>query len=144
MSNITRAIESIAHHEGFIPHAYKDHLGYWTIGHGILIDAEKGGGITREESLYLLKNRLADRIFALDVAEPWWRELPDEAQVVLMNMAYQLGANGLLGFKIMWAALEHHDFKLAAKEMLDSKWAHQTPNRARELASIMEGLDSGR
>jgi lysozyme len=54
---MTDIVSILEKEEGFVPHVYKDHLGYWTIGHGILVDERKGGGITIEESRYLLNNR---------------------------------------------------------------------------------------
>jgi lysozyme len=36
--------------------------------------------------------------------------------------------------------LKERDYKKAADEMLDSRWAKQTPNRAKELAEIMRSL----
>ena len=63
----------------------------------------------------------------------------DDARLgVLIEMCYNLGLSGLAGFKKMLAAVEAGDYKKAAKEMLDSKWAFQVKGRAVELAKIME------
>ncbi|HAC30702.1 MAG TPA: lysozyme, partial [Marinobacter hydrocarbonoclasticus] len=58
-------------------------------------------------------------------------------QTVLANMAFNLGFRGLMGFKKMWKAIARKDYTEAARQMLDSRWAHQVGYRAQELAQIM-------
>ena len=57
--------------------------------------------------------------------------------MILVEMSYQLGVNGVLKFKKMWGALKNEDYTEASKQMLDSRWAIQTPNRAKKLAEMM-------
>ena len=52
-------------------------------------------------------------------------------------MIFQMGFTGVSKFKNMIKALQNHDYKQASIEMLDSRWAKQTPNRAKELSSHM-------
>ena len=62
----------------------------------------------------------------------------DEARTaVLVSMAYQMGVAGLAQFKNTLSLIEHKHFDDAAKAMLDSKWAKQTPNRAKRHAEQM-------
>ncbi len=131
--------EMIIRHEGFIPHAYQDSLGYWTIGIGRLIDKRKAGGITKEEAIFLLGNDLDKCRLDLDGKLPWWKNLTPERQMVLMDMTFNLGINGLLGFKNTLKLIEDGKYKEAAKAMLQSHWASQVGNRAIELSSMMEG-----
>ena len=56
-------------------------------------------------------------------------------------MAFQLGLKGVLNFSRMWEALKRHDYVAAADEMLDSRWAEQTPSRAEALAKIVGEQD---
>src|SRR5215217_5247699 len=77
---------------------YNDHLGFATIGVGRLVDSRKGGGITAEESAYLLQNDIKKRELELDKRLPWWRQLSAPRQGVLLNMAFQMGVTGLMGF----------------------------------------------
>jgi lysozyme len=49
-------------------------------------------------------------------------------------MAFQLGINGFLQFRMMRQALSRCDWLAARNEALDSLWARQTPNRARRVA----------
>lgn len=136
----TQAIrEQLKRHEGCVLHAYEDHLGYLTIGYGRLIDERRGGGITEGEAEQLLTNDIARVVADLEYAAPVLHRLPEGVQHALVNMAFQMGINGLMGFRRMWAALEQGDWELAAEEALDSRWAEQTPRRAREVARMISG-----
>jgi len=123
--------------EGEVLHAYQDHLGYLTIGVGRLIDKRKGGGITKKESAYLLQNDINTRIDALQTKIPWIKELSQARQGVLLNMSYQLGVDGLLKFTRTLAYIQTGDYAAAAENMLKSKWATQTPARAKRMAAQM-------
>ena len=123
--------------EGEVLHAYNDHLGYATIGVGRLIDKRKGGGITAEESAYLLKNDIQKRIAILEQKLPWIKTLDDARRGVLLSMAFQMGVDGLLGFKNTLAMIQRGEYAEAAKGMMNSKWAKQTPERAQRHAEQM-------
>ena len=125
--------------EGQRPLAYQDHLGYWTIGVGRLIDSRKpGAGLRPDEIYYLLRNDINDRVAALTKALPWFDRLDESRQGVLINMAFQLGTTGLLGFKSTLALVADGKYAEAAEQMLKSKWATQTPDRAKRLAEQMK------
>ena len=55
-------------------------------------------------------------------------------------MCYQLGVTGVSKFKKTLAYLENFEYRMASKEMLDSRWARQTPNRAKRLSDIIGEL----
>ena len=57
--------------------------------------------------------------------------------MITYHMAYQMGLEGVLNFKKMWAAIEVDDYVTAAAEMINSRWAMQTPARANRLADRM-------
>ena len=123
--------------EGRIRHAYKDHLGFWTIGVGRLIDEQRGGGLSEDEIDYLLTNDIR-RAETIGRSYPWFEGLSWERQAVIVMMIFQLGAGGLNRFKKMREALERKDYEEAARQMLDSDWHNkQTPARAKRLANIM-------
>lgn len=124
--------------EGRKKAAYQDHLGFWTIGVGRLIDAKKNGGLRDDEIDYLLRNDINDRIDALTRALPWFQNLDDARKGVLLNMAFQLGTAGLLAFKNTLEKVRTGDYAEAANMMLLSKWADQTPERAQRLAVQMQ------
>lgn len=123
--------------EGEVLHAYQDHLGFWTIGVGVLIDERKGGGITQEESRYLLRNRM--RRCETQCAEvfEWWQKIDEVRRAAIICMSYQLGVGGVAEFKKMGQALGVLDYNTAAAEALDSTWAKQTPARAQRMARII-------
>jgi lysozyme len=124
--------------EGVRPCVYKDSLGFDTLGVGRLVDSRKpGAGLRSDEITYLLNNDIDDRIAALMKALPWFQNLDDARQGVLLNMAFQLGTEGLLEFKQTLAAVEGGRYDEAAFHMQQSKWAQQTPARAKRLAEQM-------
>jgi lysozyme len=51
-------------------------------------------------------------------------------------MVFQMGVAGVSKFKRFLAAALAEDWQRAHDEMLDSKWAKQTPSRAKELARV--------
>jgi lysozyme len=124
--------------EGVKPCVYQDHLGFWTIGVGRLVDGrKKGAGLRPDEITYLLNNDIDDRINALTKALPWFQDLDDARKGVLLNMAFQLGTEGLLGFERTLALIRDGKYENAAAAMLQSKWAQQTPARAKRMADQM-------
>lgn len=130
-------LKQIKEEEGLVLHAYKDHLGYLTIGYGRLIDKNKGGGITKEEAEYLLKNDIERFINEIKKNISFFNDLNDARQAVIINMAFQMGISGLLGFKNTLKFIENKEFDKAADNMMLSKWATQTNNRAKRLSEQM-------
>lgn len=125
--------------EGWVEHAYQDHLGFWTLGYGFLIDERRGGRIPRVIADAWLRYEIEMRLEALQGALPWLHAQSDDVRRALGNMAYQLGVNGLLNFKRMLHALKAGERQEAAREALDSNWAEQTPARARRIAALISG-----
>ena len=135
---ISELTQQLNRDEGRKKAAYQDHLGFWTIGVGRLIDSRKGGGLCDDEMDYLLRNDINDRIDALTRALPWFQNLDDARKGVLLNMAFQMGTDGLLAFKNTLAEIRAGDYSTASEMMLQSKWAKQTPERAMRLAVQMK------
>ena len=135
----------IVKHEGFESRAYPDPLSGaepYTFGHGLTY-------ITEAESLEIVRNRI-DTLTQEILNRSWgdaiyWglSEFPVTRRAVmsvLIEMAFQMGVAGVSKFEKMLAALIDHNYKLAAEEMLDSKWARQTPTRAQALAKIIREI----
>jgi lysozyme len=129
--------EQLRRDEGEKLSAYQDHLGFWTIGIGRLIDSRRGGGISTDESTMLLRNDIARIRVELLQRLPWFVHLDPVRQGVLMNMAFQMGINGVMAFQQMLGKVQTGDYAVAADKMLQSKWATQTPERAKRLAIQM-------
>lgn len=125
---------------------YKDHLGNLTVGVGHKVLPEDklvlGQKVSDERVEELLKSDINNASILAKNSVDNFEELPELAQEVLTEMVFQMGGAGVKRFKNMRNALEQSppDFKKAAKEMLDSLWAKQTPNRAKELAERMRSL----
>jgi len=134
---MTKGIEQIKRHEGLVLHAYKDSLGFLTIGYGRLIDKAKHGGISEAEAEYLLQNDVSIVLAALHKNIPFFDNLCVQRQAVLVNMAFQMGISGVQKFKKTLSLVEVGDYNGAADNMLKSLWAKQTPNRAAEMAEQM-------
>lgn len=123
--------------EGEVLHAYNDSEGYLTIGIGTLIDKRKGGGLLPEESAFIFQNRMRILKDRIRKALPWFDELDVARQGVLLNMAFQMGVDGLLKFKNTLRHVQARQWTAASVGMLDSLWAKQTPERAERLAEQM-------
>lgn len=130
-------IKQLRRDEGEVLTAYQDHLGFWTLGVGRLIDKRKGGGITADEAAYLLNNDIDKRQAELLRLAPWMEHLDPARFGVMLNMAFQLGAAGLLGFRNTIALIRQGQYAKAGDSMLESLWARQTPERAKRLADQM-------
>ena len=131
-------IEMLEREEGKVPHAYQDHLGYWTIGVGRLIDKRKGGRLTDDEIRYLLNNDIQRFVVEVRAALPWTAKLSVTRQQVLVAMAFQMGVQGLLAFKNTLEMIKTGQYEKAAAGMLNSKWAREdSPERAKRMADLM-------
>ena len=114
---------------------YKDHLGFDTIGIGRLVDSRKpGAGLRDSEIEFMLQNDVEDRVNALHDALPWFQNLDDVRKGALLAMSFQLGVEGLLAFKTSLGLIREGDFDEAARQLLKSKWAEQTPARAKRIS----------
>jgi lysozyme len=133
--------------EGWREFAYDDRdgepvscSGWVTIGHGFLIDARKGVGLPRPVAEFWLRYALNERRDELRKRWPAFDRQPEDVQRALGNMVYQLGPDGVLGFKNMLHALERGDRLEAAAHARDSKWRRsQSPDRAERVCRLMEG-----
>lgn len=119
--------------EGLELKPYKCTAGKLTIGIGRNLDDV---GISQDEAVYLLSNDIKRLERAL-MASATYNSLDESRKAAIMNMAFQLGVNGCLAFKNMWAALASKDWRKAHDEALSSQWAKQTPARANRVALIL-------
>ena len=144
-----RLKEEIISDEGSVLKVYKDHLGYRTVGVGHLIipsDEEWGVGVghpitqTRADELlfYDLANVLKE---CEDHFHNNWRDWPEEVKLIIANMAFNLGITKLKKFQKMLTAINKEDYKTAAKEGLDSRWAKQVYNRSKRLMDRLRDID---
>tara|TARA_Y100001973_G_scaffold80258_1_gene118093 strand:+ start:267 stop:680 length:414 start_codon:yes stop_codon:yes gene_type:complete len=132
--------ESIKKHEGYVGIVYKDSLGIDTIGYGFAIkDLELDEDICE----IILERKLKELETRVNLKFKWFMYMPQEIKDVIMEMCYQLGVGGVSKFKKTIAYLQNKQWEEASVEMLDSLWAKQTPNRAKELSNRVKEVDSG-
>ena len=143
-------------HEGLELRVYKDSLGIDTIGIGRnlegrgiskaeldhmdfpSIDAVYEHGITEADAYYLASNDIAIVEDELARAKPCVYDLDAVRQLIVMDMAFNMGVPRLCKFKKMWSAIHEENFEAAGFEMMDSKWARQVGRRARILSDAMK------
>lgn len=133
--NLDRLRKALVRHEGLRLKPYTCTAGKLTIGCGRNL---QDNGITEAEAMTLLDNDIDAVMRDLNRALPWWQTLDDCRKEVLANMAFNLGLPALLTFKHTLASIQAGRYKEAAERMLQSKWAQQVGDRARELAAQME------
>lgn len=124
--------------EGRVDHAYQDNLGYWTIGVGRLIDKRRGGRLSDAEIDLLLANDIKAKIAGIE-QWPAWQAVKDDPvrTTALISMAFQLGIEGLAGFKNSLRLIAEKQWQAAADNLLQSLWAKQTPNRAKRVTQMI-------
>ena len=130
MPDFKALIERIGVNEGFRRKPYQCSENVWTIGHGLT-------WLTEEESLHILAGRISQLHLKISSQLSWYDDMPPEVQGVIIEMCFQMGFSGFCKFKKAIANMQDKNWKCAADEMLDSKWAKQTSKRANRLADIV-------
>ena len=145
-----RLIAQLQDDEGFRKMPYFCTAGALTIGYGYNLDENelaisagqvklfKQNGISQKTAVNLLIDVLIKREKTLQNRLPWLSKLSPARRDVFMNMAYQLGERGFFNFNRTLAAAQRGDYAACADYMLQSRWALQTPNRAKRLAKQMK------
>ena len=146
--DINKLREQLKIDEGVEYQVYNDHLGYKTLGIGHLVvpgdleyDAPVGTSVSEDRV-----NEIFDKdvITYIDEAKKVFDNLegmPEEAQQVLVNMCFNMGAPRLSKFKNFIKAIHDEDWSTASVEMLDSKWATQVGPRANRLADRIRSIN---
>jgi lysozyme len=114
---------------------YRCSAGHLTIGVGHNLDAKP---ISRVASRQILKDDIEDVVRDLDQSIPWWRTLSETRQLVLADMCFNLGIQGLMTFRNTLKAAQEGRFMDCAEGMRRSDWAKQVGNRATRLIQMME------
>jgi lysozyme len=130
-----RLKQTLIRHEGIRLKPYRCTAGKLTIGVGRNLDDV---GISNDEALFLLDRDIEKCGVQLSTNLPWFKSLDEVRQDVLINMCFNIGIKGLLGFARTLNAIKDGRYGDAAKFMLESKWAEQVGGRAVELSHLME------
>lgn len=129
-------VNLIKKHEDLRLLPYTDTTGHLTIGYGCNLTA----GITPEQAQALLNLKVVSLERQL-MNYDWFFTCNEPRKAVLIDMAFNLGMEGLLGFRIMLDCINRGDWPGAASQMANSEWARQVGGRAVEDAKIMaEGV----
>ena len=145
--NLEQLEKEIKIDEGEVLEIYLDHLGYPTVGVGHLIteDDEEYGkpvGTTVSQSRVnaLLRDDLLRTVSECKFLYNDFNDLPEEVQLIITNMMFNIGRPRLSKFKKMKEAVDNRSWLRAAAEMKDSKWYRQVTNRADRLVKRMEAM----
>ncbi len=147
--DVTQVYEEIASDEGKILHCYMCSENHKTVGighkvlptdpesnlpvHGAYDDVPEKEGITEERCYELFQNDIQLAIAGCKGIYSNWEEIPQEMRHILVNMCFQLGQTGLSKFQNMNHGVSQEAWGIVAMEMMNSRWAQQTPERAKRL-----------
>lgn len=126
--------EQLLLHEGIRLKPYRDTVGKWTVGVGRNLTDK---GITKVEALIMLDGDIHEVTKDCRTYIECFDRLDEVRQRVLLDMAFNMGIHGLLGFKTTLACVARGDYAEAADRMVESKWADQVGRRAHRLAAWM-------
>lgn len=133
--SISKLKNILIQEEGYKQFIYVDTMGHPSIGIGRNLESK---GISLPEAIGLLENDIKWFINKLEEVLPLFINLDEARQMVLVEMCFNVGVQGLLQFRKMISALNINDYEQAANEILDSKAGTiQAPSRYYRLASIM-------
>ncbi len=145
--NIEQLRKELEVDEGVKYEIYNDHLGYPTFGIGHLVrdtDPEAGAAVgtpvTEDRVIEAFNEDVETVLSDCAILYDDFDDLPEEAQLIIANMMFNLGRPRLSKFKGMKAGVDARDWKKAADEMIDSAWYRQVPNRAGRLVTRMKAL----
>jgi lysozyme len=140
-----RLLQSVKDHEGYRNKVYLDTLGKRTVGVGHLCVEDFWEDDKEYEENFLMTILEKDLETAIKGSKELMEEhecsdIDDLAKEIIVEMIFQLGKTGVSKFRNMWKALSELNYVGASFEMLDSRWAKQTPNRANGMANLMKGI----
>jgi len=142
MIDMEKLLASVKKHEGYRNKVYLDTLGKRTVGVGHLCVEDFWEDDKEYEEKFLMTILEHDVQSAIKSAEELCEgyNISDDAKIIIIEMIFQLGKSGVSKFRNMWKALAEDppSYHVASIEMLDSRWAKQTPNRAKEMSDHMK------
>ena len=131
--NQSKFLDLVSKHEGLRLTMYHDTVGVPTIGYGHNLQQP----ISAAAAMLILEDDVEIVFQELDAKMYWWRDLPEQAQMVVASMVFNMGWPRFSGFRKFIRALEDRAWDRAAYEMEDSIWWGQVGNRGAELRSLL-------
>ena len=145
--NLDQLRMQLEYDEGCKYEIYLDHLGLPTFGIGHLVteddpehEQEVGTAVSEERVIEVFQKDVQVTIDECKELYDNWFDLPDEVQLIIANMMFNMGRPRLSGFKKFNAAVAAKEWAEAADEMIDSRWYRQVTNRADRLVTRMRNL----
>lgn len=150
--NVSEYAKTVKRFEGFSSKVYNCSEGYKTVGWGTNLDARRvfnnrntsnikiGEHFNNEVLLSALKNDLKISETNVKKLVKTFDNQPLVVKIVLVDLSYNLGYNGLSKFKRFISAIERKDYKRAAKELKNSRYYHQTGRRSKEHVKVLNSL----
>lgn len=126
--------EQLERDEGVKRTMYRDELGNPTVGVGHLLTTPLSYRAIRQ----ILEDDVAVAYETLTTRLPWVTTLSDARRGALINLTFNMGIDGLLGFAKMLRAIQAGDCDTAATELLNSRYAKQVGDRAQRLATQLK------
>ena len=147
--NIEQLRKELEVDEGVKYEIYNDHLGFPTFGIGHLVrdddpeDGEPVGTPVSSNRVIEAFNEDVETVLS-DCAILYddFDDLPEEAQLIIANMMFNLGRPRLSKFIRMRENVNKRDWKSAAAEMRSSRWYDQVTKRAERLCERMEAIST--
>ena len=146
--NIEQLRKELEMDEGVKYEIYNDHLGYPTFGIGHLVrdtdpeaEVALGTPVTEDRVIEAFNQDVETVLSDCSILYDDFNDLPEEAQLIIANMMFNLGRPRLSKFKGMKKGVDTRDWNKAADEMVDSAWYRQVTNRAERLVRRMRAID---
>ncbi len=137
---ITNIIDQLKRDEGFLPVVYIDTVGKRTCGYGHNLDSNPLDlifPITEDQATQILGKDVERASMALQVNLPWVVSLDSPRHGCLINMVFNMGIHGLLGFHQTLADTQAGNYAQASADMKASKWYSEVGDRAVRLVHQM-------
>ena len=139
--------EELTEDEGCKYEIYLDHLGYPTFGIGHLVrdddpehGEEVGTSVSEDRVIEAFESDIETVLSDCNKLYSDFEDLPEEAQLIIANMMFNLGYPRLSAFKGMKRGVDSRNWDAAADEMVDSRWYKQVTNRANRLVERMRSI----
>ena len=147
MMNLDQLRMELEYDEGCKYEIYLDHLGLPTFGIGHLVTEDDpehgqmtGTPVSEERVIEVFEKDVQITIDECKKLYDNWFDLPEEVQLILANMMFNMGRPRLSGFKKFNAAIANKEWQEASEEMIDSRWYRQVTNRAERLVQRMRNV----
>ena len=147
MMNLYKLRKELERDEGIKYEIYLDHLGNPTLGIGHLItdndpeyETDIGTKIDNDRVKEAFDSDIEIVLLDCELLYDQFEHLPEEVQLIIANMMFNMGYTRLSKFKKMKYGVDTKDWNRAAEEMINSRWYNQVTKRADRLVTRMKNV----